>query len=48
MLKIKEETELEEIEELEKEFTEVNDKLTKELKKVFTGFIFKRDLEANS
>jgi len=38
---IEEETELEEVKELEKEFAEINDKLAKELKKVFTSLILK-------
>jgi len=41
LLKIEEKNELEEVEESEKEFTEVNNKLAKELKKVFTGLTLK-------
>ena len=41
MSEIEEETELEEVEESEKELAEANDKFVKELKKVFTGLTLK-------
>ena len=41
MSEIEEEAELEEVEELEKELAEANDKFAKKLKKTFTGLILK-------